>query len=509
MPRAPKVAKVVAASLLTFRALAAQCPDGSPPPCGHAGPRAPAPNSVAVLYFDDLSRDTSDAYVADGMTEELITRLGQIDRLQVKSRTAVQRYRGRPIDDPAVVGRTLNVAHLVSGTVQQGGGRLRVTVELTRAASGMRIWGESYERPTDDLMAVEAEIAQAIAQGVGGRLAPGERRSLAVRATRNPGAYDHFLRGNSFLARRTPADVRLAIEQYEQAVHLDSTFTGALARIGYAYALFLDWGWPFPGLTWDSVLTRGFAVADRALALDSSAADAWMARGYLLSFRNPRTFEGVNAAFQRAIALDPRNAEAHHQYGYLLLYSGGSAGGRAEEERALALEPERPISLLTLASERRFAGRFDEARTLVDSALAVDPGAGYAYARRSLWRPVTDVTGARADAEAAVRLRSADYPIEAEAALAAAEFRGGDIAAARARLERLSRSLVVVGPQAGYCTAMAFAVTGDGEGALAVLERMVPRGAVLWSIMRDPWFDAIRTDPRFLRLFEESRPLER
>lgn len=170
-----------------------QCPDGSAPPCGRAVPRAPAATSVAVLYFDNLSRDTSDAYVADGLTEELMTRLGEIERLQVKSRTAVQRYRGRPIDDPVELARALNVAHLVSGTVQQGGGHLRVTVELTRAASGVRVWGQSYERPTTDLMGVEAEIAQAIAEGVGGRLAPAERRSLSARPSRNPEAYDHLM----------------------------------------------------------------------------------------------------------------------------------------------------------------------------------------------------------------------------------------------------------------------------------------------------------------------------
>ena len=486
--------------------LRAQCPDGSPPPCGHAAVRAPAPNSVAVLYFDNLSRDTSDAYIADGLTEELITRLGQIERLQVKSRTAVQRDRGRSIEDPAVLGRTLGVAHLVSGSVQQGGGRLRVTVELTRAASGVRVWGERYERSSDDLMTVEADIAQAIAEGVGGRLAPAERRSLVSRPTRNAAAYDYFLRGNQFLARRTPTDARLAIEQYEDALRVDPTFTRALARIGYAYALFLDWGWEFPGLTRDSVLARGFAVDDRTLALDSSAADAWMTRGYLLSARYPRTFEGVNAAFDRAIALDPRNAEARHQYAFLLLMSGANSRARTEYERALAIEPERPITLLSYAWERRLAGRNDQALVLVDSAVSVDSAFSYARARRSVYRLATDVPGARADAEAAVRLRTTDYPVEAEAALAAAEFRGGDTLAARTRLQDLPRVSPTLGPQATYFVAVALTVSGDREAALRVLERLEPRGAILWSMMRDPWFDAIRAEPRFQRLVEESRP---
>jgi len=486
--------------------LAAQCPDGSPPPCGRTVPRGPTATSVAVLYFDNLAHDTSDAYVADGLTEELITRLGEIQRLQVKSRTAVQRYRGKPIEDPAALARALNVLHLVSGTVQQGGGRLRVTVELTRAASGTRVWGQSYERPATDLMGVEAEIAQAIAEGVGGRLAPSERRSLTVRPSRNPEAYDHYLRGNYFLARRTPSDARFAIDQYQKAVALDSSFTAALARIGYSYGLFLDWGWTYPGLTWDSVLARAFLVADRALALDSNAADVWMTRGYLLSFRNPRTLEGVDAAFQRAIAKDPRNSEAYHQYGYLLLMGGRDSAAEAMYQRALALEPERPITLVTLGFSRHLHGRDNEARTLCDSAIAFVPDAAWAYARRSFWRARSDVGGALSDAQTAVRLAPADYPIEAEAALAAAEFRSGDTTAARARLARVAGMFTTGGSQETYFVSIALAISGDADGAIATLRRMMPQGAFQWRIMRDPWFDGIRDDPRFRALVEASRP---
>ncbi len=486
--------------------LLAQCPDGSPPPCGRTAPRAPAAMSVAVLYFDNLSRDTSDVYVADGLTEELITRLGEIERLQVKSRTAVQRYRGKPITDPAALARSLNVVHLVSGTVQQGGGRLRVTVELTRAASGTRVWGQSFERPATDLMGVEAEIAQAIAEGVGGRLAPAERRSLAVRPSLNPEAYDHYLRGNYFLARRNPTDARFAIDQYQKAIGLDSSFTAALARIGYSYGLFLDWGWTYPGLSWDSVLARGVAVSDRALALDSLAADVWMTRGYLLSFRNPRTLEGVDAAFQRAIAHDPRNSEAYHQYGYLLLMGGRDSASDVMYQRALALEPERPITLVTLGFSRHLHGRDSEARALCDSAIALVPDAAWAYARRSLWRPRSDTAGALSDAQTALRLAPADYPIEAEAALAAAAFRNGDTTSARAQLGRIAATFTTGGSQGTYFVSIAFAIAGDADGAIAVLKRMRPQGAFQWRIMRDPWFDGIRSDPRFRALVEASRP---
>ncbi|HKC46582.1 MAG TPA: tetratricopeptide repeat protein, partial [Gemmatimonadales bacterium] len=406
----------------------------------------------------------------------------------------------------AALARSLSVAHLVSGTVQQGGGKLRVTVELTRAASGTRVWGQSYERPATDLMGVEAEIAQAIAEGVGGRLAPAERRSLAIRPSRNPEAYDHYLRGNYFLARRTAGDTRFAIDQYQKAVALDSSFTAALARIGYGYALYLDWGWTYPGLPRDSILRRGFAVADQALALDSNAADVWMTRGYLLGFSNPRTLSGVDAAFERAIALDPRNAEAYHQYGYLLLLAGRDSVAAAMLQRALALEPERPITFVTLAYLRHLERRDAEARGLSDSAVALVPDAAWAYARRSLWRSRSDTAGALADARTAVRLAPLDYTIEADAALAMAEFRSGDTTDARARLARIGASFSGGGSQATYFVSVAFATTGDTDGAIAVLRRMTPQGAFLWRLTQDPWFDGIRTDPRFRALVDESRP---
>jgi TolB-like protein/Tfp pilus assembly protein PilF len=502
---------LVLGALACGRTALAQCPDGTPPPC--AGARqvaiaAPSQLSVAVLYFDNLSRDTGDAYLADGLTEDIITRLGQVPRLVVKSRTAVQRFRGRAAEEPSVLGRRLGVAHLVSGSVRRAGRRLRVNVELVRTAGGVRVWGDVFDRSSDDLLAIEEDIARAIATAVAGRLAPAELATLATRPTRDAAAHDQYLRGNWFLARRTPADVRLALEQFESAARLDPGFTGALARIGYAYALFLDWGWSFPGLSRDSLLARGFAVADRALALDSSSAEAWMTRGYLLSSRHPRTLEGVDAAFERAIALDPHNAEAHHQYGYVLMLLGDDAGGQ-ELERALALEPERPVTLVTLAYQRWLARRHEEARALLDSALVLDPGASYAYARRVLWgRATGDVEGAQADANAASRLSPAGYPHEAEGAMAVAEWRRGARAVARERLQRLNGWLLALPESPGiaaYVAVVASVELGDWDGALRILERLT-RGALLWTFTRDPLLDPLRVEPRFRRLVEESRP---
>ena len=497
--------------IVALAALLLQCPDGSPPPCAARAARAAvAPTSVAVLYFDNLSRDTSDAYVADGLTEELITRLGQIERLQVKSRTAVQRYRGRAIDDPTALGRTLGVAHLVSGSVRRGGGRMRVTVEMTRAATGVRVWGNSYERSADDLMSVETDIAQAIAEGIGGRLAPSERRSLTTQVTGNPEAYDRLLRGNYALSRRTGADVRRAITEYEAAGRLDPGLSRAWARIGLAYFLFLDWQWPWPGVTRDSLLARGFTAADRALALDSTASDAWMARGLLLGYRDPRTFTGVIPSMERAVQLDPRNAEAWHQLGGVLTYYMDNVGALRAFDRALELDPQRMITLSNYSLVLRYLRRYAEAVRMADSAVALNPDAYYTWLLRG-WAhlDVRDVPGARADLDMVLRLRPSDGVWDTDALQTAVLAAEGDSAAARQRATEIAGRVAGTGAltyQEASSVALALIAVGQRDQAIAVLERAQATGIYLWWVMQDPLMDSLRSDPRFQRLLDSVRP---
>src|SRR6059058_6106968 len=268
------------------RASAAQCPDGSAPPCRSAvSAVAPVPNSVAVLYFDNLSADTADAYLAEGLTEELIARLGQLPRLAVKSRAAVRRFKQSGAD-PLAAARALGVARLVTGSVRRGGNRLRVTVELVRASDGEHVWGDLYDRTDADLLAVEEDIARAVASAIGGQLLPAERATLAARPTASPEAYDHFLRGNHLLAQRTGSSVARAIDEYKTATRVDPRFADAFARTAFGYGLFLDWSWPSPADPPESLLARAVASVDRALAPKPPSSDAWVARGQLWRYRD-------------------------------------------------------------------------------------------------------------------------------------------------------------------------------------------------------------------------------
>ena len=470
--------------------------------------RAVPPASVAVLYFD--TADTASAYLADGLTEAIITSLGRIERLSVKSRNAVRHFRGAA-DDPATLGRALDVAYLVSGSVgRPGRGQSpTVTVELLRASDGMHVWGGQYESRDTALQTIPQAVARAVATAITGALRPVERTALASRPPRDPGAYDRFLRANYELAQRTPRAVRRAIDQYESAVRLDPGLTPALARVAVAYGLFLDWGWEYPGLSSEAVLSRGFDAADHALQQDSASADAWMARGFLLSFRNPRTFAGVREALLRAIALDPRNAEAHHQYGMALLWLGRDSAAADMYGRALQLEPERPITLFNLGRVAARQMHYAEARRWADSTLAIDPGADYAYVLRALAEfRLGKPAEARADAETAARLRSG-FRVPGEAVLALVELQAADTPAARRRIGRLEREIRSAGSHTitdAAWVGRALVALHEPDRALELLERVRPPGARLWYYLRAPEFDAIRSNPRFAKLVAESTP---
>ena len=484
--------------------LSAQCPDGSSPPCRVAArPAAPASNSVAVLYFDNLSRDTADAYLADGLTDEIITRLGQVERLTVKSGSAVRRFRGVATDDPAGLGRALGVAHLVTGSVRRIGRGLRVTVELVRAATGVHVWGEQYDRGDADVLAVEEAVSRAIVTGITGRLLPGERATLASRPTASTEAFDHFLRGNHFLAQRV---VARAVAEYEIAARLDPHFADALARSALGYGLALDWDL-YPGVPPDSVLARGEAAAERALQLNPRSSDAWMARGYLLSFRNPLSYEGGAEAFRQAIDLDPRSADAYQFRGTTLFELGDDSAAAEALHRALAIDPLRPITLTYLGRMEIMTHRYSAALRWLDSALTVDPGFALALGHRLRVRLLQgDTTRARGDAQVLAGMGVNDLGLTASA-LALLEARAGDTLAARARLDRELGTSAVGGlgyRRAGWL-AMGLVAAGETERALGLLEGLRPSRR-LWDVLRYPEFDAIRSNPRLQRLVEASRP---
>ncbi len=470
-----------------------------------------------MLYFDNLSPDSADAFLADGLSDEIASRLGNIARLSVKqaSREGIRRLRETASDYHVAAGRVLGVRYLVEGSLRRGGPRIRVDVRLVNAMSGFRVWGQIYDRATTDLLDLQEAIAQEVATSIGGQLAPVERLALARRPTTNPDAYEHFLRGNYYLAKRSTDGFRRAIEEYEAASQLDPLFTRAIARAGLAYELLYEYeaGTHIPApfdLTHDSLRARGSTLASRALALDSTVSDAWVAAAYAASNSHPRSFDGVLPALQRALLLDPHNSEVFHQYAFFLRELGQDSAARAACLRSLAIEPERPITLSALGFLSFLARDYAESQRWLDSSLRINPEFYWGYVRRARTRVMLgDLAGAHADAEMALRTGGPDSSLGV-ALLAIVNVRSGDTATARARLSRMFRASPDTVWEAlleeRLLPVVAFVTLGDREEALNLLEHVRPRGARLWSGLRAPEFDSMRTEPRFQRLVEESRP---
>jgi TolB-like protein len=472
--------------------LLAQCPDGSPPPCAVVRTAAPTPRSVAVLTFRLLSRDTTDAYLAEGLADAITTRLSQVRRLDVASRTTAR------------LGRRPTAAFTVSGTMLRQNSRLVVNVELVRAGSDRNVWAQRYERADTAVLDTERDIALAVATAMLPRVEPAERVALGAAPTGSAEAYDHLLRGDYSLAQRTLASVTRAIQEYEAASRLDPTLAKAQGRIALACALWLDWEWdpagrPAP----ESVLTKGVAAAARAIALDSMSSDAWMAQAYIGTFTHPRTYEGVEAAFRRAIALDPRNAEARHQYGDWLGIVNRNAEARAQYEAALAVDPARPVTLRTLGASLGAVGR-----RFLDSAIQLEPSYGPAFGWRAFARDSTDTTGIRADMERERARITPEARIEETASVIQLLLALRDSAEARALLSSTLQLLAPEGPLGMRSAGLASAVLalGDQPRAMRIALRLGPRGAKLWFAFMGGRTDLSRFPPEVRTMLEESKP---
>jgi TolB-like protein/tetratricopeptide (TPR) repeat protein len=472
-------ARTVGAALLFFLTACppafAQCPDGTPPPCTRpiatrAGAAPPA-NSVAVLYFDARTRDSNDLYLADGLTEEIITRLSTIERLTVRSRHAVQRFKGAALADPAATARALNVTYIVTGSVRRAGGRLRVSAELIRAEGGAQVWGRQFDQAGDDVFAIQEAVAGEVATGIVGRLLPSETRAIAARPTTSRSAYEAYLRGNFHLARRDSAGLVRAVREYEAAVRADPTFTEARSRQAGVYGIAHGNGVNI-GLPAETLAARALRLATDAVQRSPASSDAWYAMGIARIAADPLRLTGAVEALERAIALDPGNAEPHHLLGFAHEVLGRDSLGLIHDRHALAINPARGVTVWHLALEAMRRGDYAQALAWSDTAAAVDP----AFRRNEA-------------AHAALLLLVRGDSVRARRLLA-------DVRTAPGR---------PVGVSAGGPLAMALLVVeGDREGALATLQAAVPRGAFLRYVMSMPIFDPLRQDPRFVRLWREA-----
>lgn len=463
-----------------------------------------APPSVAVLPFVDLSALGDQAYFSDGLAEELLTALSRVDGLRVASRTASFQFREAGVD-LAEIGRRLQVRTVLEGSVRRTEDRLRVTVRLVDVRNGYELWTRAYDRRLSDVFAVQEEIAREI---LGALRFPGTSVELVQHGTQDLVAYDHLLRGNYRLARRTPDEVRGAIAEYEAAVAADPTAAIPLFRQAYASLIYADWGWSHPELSTGELVDRARSLVDRGLALEPDSGEGWLARAYLHVVEDPFAMRSALDAFERALSLDGQSAEAWHQYGQTLMVLGRYEDAAVAYERALRIDPKRSMTLVPLAAMALVQGEPGEALRWGDSAVATDPANSYARANRARTYLVAgDVERAREEAEIAVQVdQGHTISVLATLVTALAHDGVGDEAD-----EVLERTLALAGSgelSAGEAAFLAFAATSVGELdiAISLLERGEPKGAWYWFYLQNPLFDELRSDVRFQRLVEAADP---
>jgi TolB-like protein/DNA-binding winged helix-turn-helix (wHTH) protein/tetratricopeptide (TPR) repeat protein len=314
--------------------------------------------ALAVLPLENLSGDPSQDYFADGMTEALITDLAKISDLRVMSRAAVMKYKGtRPV--PAEIGRDLNVEGMITGSVIRAGDRVRIAVQLIDAPTGGNLWASTYERELRDVLSLQDEITRDVVGRIRtGLNQPAPARSES-RASVNPEAFDHYLRGRFYLNRQNREDNESAIAALEKSVAADPAFAAAHAELAQAYVwkLFL-----FDPKDERRLAEKAFLSSEKALALDPDLAVAYLARGRLLwTPANHFPHEKAIKEYRRALSLDPNLDEARNQLALVYYHIGALDEAMRESQMAIATNPANNLAQLRIGQTLSAQGKHAEA----------------------------------------------------------------------------------------------------------------------------------------------------
>jgi adenylate cyclase len=453
------------------------------------------PKSIAVLPFDNLSRDPDNAYFCEGVQDEILTRLAKVADLKVISRTSTQHFKSAPDNLPQIA-RQLGVAHILEGSVQKSNGQVRVNVQLINALTDAHLWADTYDRKLTDIFAVETEIAKTIAESLQAKLTGSEKSSMAKVPTANPEAYELYLKGRFFWNKRSGVDLRKAIDYFNQAIAKDPNYGLAYAGLADSYMLLPNYG----GASAKESIAPARAAITKALELDDSLAEAHASFGLLETLE--LRLEHAVRDFERAIELKPNYATAHHWLMLGQLSLGRFDPAIAEGKRAIELDP---LSLIINADycwTYSCAHRLDEAEKQARKTLEIDPHFFLArYYLGGILQMKGRLTEAIPEFQKAAELNNDPYSL---AMLGQAYARNGQKEEAQKVLARLTdeaKSRYV----APYAWALLYLGLGEKERALAELERAYQTGDTnyLFIIKVDPLLDDLRGQPRFEALVQK------
>ena len=479
------VLAIVASGLLAFRLFGPKLvvPRHDASPARTEVATAIPEKSIAVLPFDSLSEDKSNAYFAEGVQDEILTRLAKVADLKVISRTSTQHLKSGPNDLPQIA-KQLGVAHVLEGSVQKANDQIRVNVQLINALTDTHLWAETFDRKLTDIFAVESEIAKTIADTLQAKLSGSEQRAIAARPTENTEAHQLYLKGRFFWNKRTANDLKKSIEYFEQAIAADPNYALAYAGIADAYV----WLPGYTAGTPQDCYPKAKAAATKALQLDDTLAEAHTTLALAIWLYDFDASQAIRE-FQRAIELNPNYAIAHQQYGNNTL----SALGRfddaiGEGKRAVELDPLSLVINTDLGSDYYYARRYDEAIAQLHKTLEMDPGFYIAHL------VLGQVLDAKGDRDAAIvecqKARALNDDPSVLGVLARAHGLSGNKMEAEKildHLKKLSKERYV----SAYSFALVYLGLGDKEEALRWLEQSYQdrAGSDIGFIRVDPLLD--------------------
>ncbi len=511
---------VIAAGLFAFQMLRSKTPRveggaAGPPDWRTVGPATPSvesglagarpskpipDKSIAVLPFDNLSDDKSNAYFAEGIQDEILTRLAKVADLKVISRTSTQHFKSAPENLPEIA-KQLGVMNVLEGSVQRSNDQVRVNVQLINALSDAHLWAEIYDRRLTDIFTVESDIARTIADTLRAKLSGSEQRALSARPTENQEAYQLYLQGRFFWNKRSGPDLRKAVDSFNQATALDPKFAQAYAGLAQTWVVLPAYNGGSP----DDCFPRGEAAAQKALSLDENSVDALSTIASLKSNYH-WDLEGSVPIYERVLQLNPNDATSHHWFASEALAAFGQADRElAEMTRAAELDPLSLVILTNLGNAYLHNDQVNEAISRFRKVIEMDP---HFYFAEWSYGVALELQGKMPEAIAQLEKTAAltDDPA-VQGLLGHAYALTGRKDDAQKILHQLEQDRLkhFVAP---YNIAIIYLGLGDRDAAFKWLEQGYREhdSNDLLPIRIDPFLAPLHDDPRFAALAEKIVP---
>ena len=444
-------------------------------------------SSIAVMPFVNEGGNQEAEYLSDGMTETLISSLSQLPNLNVKARSSVFRYKGK---DPKTAGQELHVQAVLNGRVIQHGNDLTLSLELVDVQTENVIWSERYNRKQTDLISLQSDIARDVSSKLKLKLSGADEQKLTRTYTQNAEAYRVYLQGRFYANKRTPKDLRKAIDCFQQAVRIDPNYSVAYAGLGISYGYLTTYG----DVPASETFPRAREFTLKSIELDNTLAEPHIALG-LLKFLQDHDFAGWEHESELALAANPNSADAHRLNGLRLQYLGRFDEALVETQRALELEPLSTAANISYSLSLFYSGRIEESEAQLKKTIELTPDLWFShYYLYNLYR----FKGNHPQAVEELA-KSKDLRDETEAAKLIKESfaKGGWQGFLRAAT---ADAQMKINP---YTLAGLYAELGNKDQAFAALDEAVGKGDQSIGFVKiDPFMKPLHDDPRYAALLK-------